>query len=113
MLRRISVETRFKGYRYFGIERDFFNNLGVLDARIQRDSLQKKHFDIDCLYHRQGNEQKQVAVHQRTTQKCTSVTIFVMFFVGRLILRELHFIYNNKQYMFLIVKAFATKLKSR
>jgi hypothetical protein len=21
-------------------------------------------FDIDCLYHRQGNEQKQVAVHQ-------------------------------------------------
>jgi hypothetical protein len=24
----------------------------------------KKHFDIDCLYHRQGNEQKQVAVHQ-------------------------------------------------
>jgi hypothetical protein len=30
MLRRISVETRFKGYRYFGIERDFFNNLGVL-----------------------------------------------------------------------------------
>jgi hypothetical protein len=28
------------------------------------DSLQKNHFDIDCLYHRQGNEQKQVAVHQ-------------------------------------------------
>jgi hypothetical protein len=24
----------------------------------------KNHFDIDCLYHRQGNEQKQVAVHQ-------------------------------------------------
>jgi hypothetical protein len=36
------------------------------------------------------------------------VTIFVMFFVGRLILRELHFIYKNKLYMFLIVKAFAT-----
>jgi hypothetical protein len=44
----------------------------VTDARIQGkeerrtdiDSLQKKHFDIDCLYHRQGNEQKQVAVHQ-------------------------------------------------
>jgi hypothetical protein len=43
-----------------------------VDARIQGkeekgtdiDSLQKKHFDIDCLYHRQGNEQKQVAVHQ-------------------------------------------------
>jgi hypothetical protein len=29
-----------------------------------------------------------------------------MFFVGRLILRELHFIYKNKLYMFLIVKAF-------
>ena len=28
------------------------------------DSLQKPHFDIDCLYHRQGNEQKEVAVHQ-------------------------------------------------
>ena len=28
------------------------------------DSLQN-YFDIDCLYHRpQGNEQKQVAVHQ-------------------------------------------------
>jgi hypothetical protein len=24
----------------------------------------KNHFDINCLYHRQGNEQKQVAVHQ-------------------------------------------------
>ena len=24
----------------------------------------KIHFDIDCLYHRQGNKQKQVAVHQ-------------------------------------------------
>ena len=24
----------------------------------------KNHFDIDCLYHRQRNEQKQVAVHQ-------------------------------------------------
>jgi hypothetical protein len=33
-----------------------------------------------------------------------------MFFVGRLILRELHFIYNNKLYMFLIVKAFATAM---
>ena len=31
-----------------------------------------------------------------------------MFFVGRLILRELQFIYNNKLYMFLVVKAFAT-----
>ena len=29
-LRRISVETRLKGYRYFEIERDFFNKLGVL-----------------------------------------------------------------------------------
>jgi hypothetical protein len=34
-----------------------------------------------------------------------------MFFVGRLILRELHFIYKNKLYMFLIVKAFATALE--
>ena len=34
----------------------------------------------------------------------------VMFFVGRLFLRELHFIYKNKLYMFLIVKAFATSL---
>jgi hypothetical protein len=25
-------------------------------------TLYKKHFDIDCLYYRQGNEQKQVAV---------------------------------------------------
>jgi hypothetical protein len=25
------------------------------------ESFTKKHFDIDCLYHRQGNEQKQVA----------------------------------------------------
>jgi hypothetical protein len=24
----------------------------------------KNQFDINCLYHRQGNEQKQVAVHQ-------------------------------------------------
>jgi hypothetical protein len=24
------VETRLKGYRYFEIERDFFNKLGVL-----------------------------------------------------------------------------------
>jgi hypothetical protein len=29
-----------------------------------RGLFTKKHFDIDCLYHRQGNEQKQVAVHQ-------------------------------------------------
>jgi hypothetical protein len=29
-LRRIGVETRLKGYQYFEIERDFFNNLGVL-----------------------------------------------------------------------------------
>jgi hypothetical protein len=27
-------------------------------------TLAKKHFDIDFLYHRQGSEQKQVAVHQ-------------------------------------------------
>jgi hypothetical protein len=40
--------------------------------------------------------------------KCKSVSIFVMFFVGRFILRELNFIYKNKLYMFLIVKAFAT-----
>jgi hypothetical protein len=40
--------------------------------------------------------------------KFSFVTIFVMFFVGRLILLELHFIYKNKLYMFLIVKAFAT-----
>ena len=26
----------------------------------------KKHFDIDCLYHRQGNEQKQVAIYSST-----------------------------------------------
>ena len=26
-------------------------------------TLYKKHFDIDCLYHRQGNEQKQVAIY--------------------------------------------------
>jgi hypothetical protein len=37
----------------------------------------------------------------RATYKCKSVTIFVMFFVGRLILRELPFIYKNKLYMFL------------
>jgi hypothetical protein len=37
--------------------------------------------------------------------------IFVMFFVGRLILRELRFKYNNKLYMLLIVKAFATTLR--
>ena len=33
-LRRIDVETRLKGYKYFEIERDFFNKLGVL---IERD----------------------------------------------------------------------------
>jgi hypothetical protein len=32
----------------------------------------------------------------------------VFFDVGRLILLELHFIYKNKLYMFLIVKPFAT-----
>ena len=29
-LRRIGVETRLKGYKYFEIERDYFNKLGVL-----------------------------------------------------------------------------------
>ena len=29
-LRRIGVETRLKEYKYFEIERDFFNILGVL-----------------------------------------------------------------------------------
>jgi hypothetical protein len=29
-LRRIGVETRLKGYKYFEIEREFFNKLGVL-----------------------------------------------------------------------------------
>jgi hypothetical protein len=29
-LHRIGVETRLKGYKYFEIERDFFNKLGVL-----------------------------------------------------------------------------------
>ena len=29
-LRRIDVEIRLKGYKYFEIERDFFNKLGVL-----------------------------------------------------------------------------------
>ena len=29
-LRRIDVETRLKGYKYFEIERDFFNKLSVL-----------------------------------------------------------------------------------
>ena len=29
-LRRIDVETRLKGYKYFEIERDIFNKLGVL-----------------------------------------------------------------------------------
>jgi hypothetical protein len=29
-LRRIDVETRLKGYKYFEIERDFLNKLGVL-----------------------------------------------------------------------------------
>ena len=28
-LRRIDVETRLKGYKYFEIETDFFNKLGV------------------------------------------------------------------------------------
>ena len=28
--KRIGVETRLKGYKYFEIERDFFNKLGVL-----------------------------------------------------------------------------------
>jgi hypothetical protein len=28
--RKIGVETRLKGYKYFEIERDFFNKLGVL-----------------------------------------------------------------------------------
>ena len=32
-LRRIDVETRLKGYKYFEIERDFFNKLGVLIDR--------------------------------------------------------------------------------
>jgi hypothetical protein len=74
-LRRISVETRLKGYKYFEIERDFFNKLGSVHfqempgfkGKRKRGltlTLYKKHFDIDCLYHRQGNEQKQVAVHQ-------------------------------------------------
>jgi predicted nucleotide-binding protein (sugar kinase/HSP70/actin superfamily) len=30
MLRRIGVETRLNGYKYFEIERDFLNKLGVL-----------------------------------------------------------------------------------
>ena len=30
MLRRLDVETRLKGYKYFEIGRDFFNKLGVL-----------------------------------------------------------------------------------
>ena len=29
-LHRIDVETRLKGYKYFEIERDFFNKLGIL-----------------------------------------------------------------------------------
>ena len=29
-LRRIGVKTRLKGYKYFEIERDLFNKLGVL-----------------------------------------------------------------------------------
>ena len=29
-LRRIDVEIRLKGYKYFEIERDLFNKLGVL-----------------------------------------------------------------------------------
>jgi hypothetical protein len=55
------VETRLKGYKYFEIERDFFNKLGVLidgdfkfglcplsgDARIQ--GKEEKGTDIDSL----------------------------------------------------------------
>ena len=37
---------------------------GKEEKGIDIDSFQKTHFDIDCLYHRQGNDQKQVAVHQ-------------------------------------------------
>jgi hypothetical protein len=32
-LRRIGVETHLKRYKYFEIERDFFNKLGVLIDR--------------------------------------------------------------------------------
>ena len=32
-LRRIDVEIRLKGYKYFEIERDFLNKLGVLIDR--------------------------------------------------------------------------------
>ena len=32
-LHRIDVETRLKGYKYFEIEREFFNKLGVLIDR--------------------------------------------------------------------------------
>ena len=32
-LRRTDVETRLKGYKYFEIERDLFNKLGVLIDR--------------------------------------------------------------------------------
>jgi hypothetical protein len=46
----------WKDINIFKLKKIFLINLVI-------DSLQKKnHFDIDCLYHRQGNEQKQVAV---------------------------------------------------
>ena len=32
--------------------------------KLKLSFLLLENFDIDCLYHRQGNEQKQVAVHQ-------------------------------------------------
>jgi hypothetical protein len=59
------VESRLKGYKYFEIERDLILCPLSGDARIQGkeemvtdiDSLQKNNFDIDCLYHREGNEQ--------------------------------------------------------
>ena len=39
-LRRIDVETRLKGYKYFEIERDFFNKLGVpIDGDFKFDVL--------------------------------------------------------------------------
>jgi hypothetical protein len=39
--RRIGVETRLKGYKYFEIERDFFNKLGVLIDGDFKDVLDK------------------------------------------------------------------------
>jgi hypothetical protein len=38
-LRRIGVETRLKGYKYFEIERYFFNKLGVLIVFCKIDQL--------------------------------------------------------------------------